>query len=420
MPGPTATISRKTPIFLEDKPAIIREWNIEEATARVRIVKPAYRLEGPTMEGKEAGGVELTREDTGATILCPFHEKSEWTILATVPDPEATGPHDRPMQFMPFSAGGILALKHLATVPASQELSRQWLATIGEWRDCILDLYQNVPDLVLPEFVSTILTETYLDTVPPAELPAGITAGGLGRLIMANHLRMQITELQGEDALATTREWIGTLQDTYQPMPGSCFRAPLLAAAHGARGRQGAELPERISQQMAATNDTLVREIFAKLTTCLPENITAGMASQKSGPLIARLQEVGAFEISMPGNTEWGQTVQQHIEEVMGRYFNGQYKPDCRLFVTPNEQDVLVVGDHQGSYFYTWPSVSRALTIDTADGTPVITAIAEQIPTATELMTIRQELNALHEAEMKKQLALEEPEVPRSDAPGLM
>ena len=83
MPRPTAIIIKKTPIIQEDQPDIIKDWDITTATAKIRIVKPVYLIEGPVLEGEKAGGVELAREDTGETILCPFQEKSEWQIQRT-------------------------------------------------------------------------------------------------------------------------------------------------------------------------------------------------------------------------------------------------------------------------------------------------------------------------------------------------
>ncbi len=391
MSQPIATIIRKTPVCRNHQPDIVSHWTIETATASVRIRPPEFGEENPKAPDNP-GGIELIREDTGETILCPFNEKNSWIILARVPDPESRPDETekKPMEFPPFSTNGILALRQLATEPENQQEARQWLATIRAWRDCIYDLHARVPDWVQPEYVTTVLSETYLDKVRAAELPQGVTAAGLARLVMANELKLKIANLREDDALAATNEWIGNLGAVYQPMPGSSFRAPILAEAHGDNDDHNP-----IRRQIAQLNDGLVRDVFATLTSCLPENMTAGVARCPSGDLLDRLQEAGALEVTAFGNSEWGPTVRDHIQTVLDQYFDGKYQPDCRLYVTPNDQDVLVVGDHEASYFYSWPSVTRAQIIDRIDGTPVVTALGEQIPTAEEVLSLQDELDTL-------------------------
>lgn len=377
-----ATITRNTPTF--NNKDFIDGWDREDTTAEVRIVKP---------EGSGTGGVELRRKDTGETILIPFNERSEWTILASIPDPENENPVSPPLVFNPFSLAGILALNQLAEQPASQQAAGEWLETIKEWRECIKGIYAIDPQLVLPETISTILSETYFETVRPTDLPDGITPGGLARLIMANDLKMDIAFLREEKAPDPTMEWLGDKAVNWRPMPGSLFRQPIVEMAYGEN--PGEELVKRITRQVAKANDTLVREVFRKLTTTLPENITAAMRPGQAHDLVEQLVDSGAIEITADGTQEWGESVKSHLQEVLGRYFKGQYKPECRLFATGNGQDVLVVTDPAGCYFYSWPSASRAPVIDTLDGKAVITAQAEQIPTPAEIMELQEEFNLL-------------------------
>lgn len=423
MERPTATIIRKIPIYDHDMNdrEYVREWDCEETTARVGIVKPGATTDGDLREG---GGVELVREDNGDNIFIPFDRESDWIILASIPDPEIEDPESAPIRFNPFTAGGILALKQLADQPASGQEAGLWYETIGEWRDCIRELHANDPDLVLPEHLSTILTETYLDTVPPAELPRGITAGGLARMVMANSLRLDIAELREEDRMKPTLEWIGELREEWQVIPGRGFLDPFSSNAYPDTNPELGLTDDQI-REIANATDTLVSEIFVKLTTRSPEGITAGWSREKPVKLIERLQSNGALEISAPGNSDWGESVQKHIRGVLDRYFQGLYQPECRLFVTANDQDVLVVADHQLSYFYSWPSATRAPVVDTLDGKPVITAIAEQIPTPEEIIR----LNLERENLLIARLGDEEPEpkedpTPREDSqsaqPGMM
>ena len=194
-----ATITRKIPTF--NSSDIVDGWEMEDTTAEVKVIRP---------EGPGTGGLELRREDTGETIYIPFNERSEWKILASIPDPESEDQVSPPLVFNPFSVGGILALNQLAEHPASQQAAGEWLETIREWRGCIREIHANDPSLVLPESITTILSETYFETVRPAGLPDGITAGGLGRLIMANNLKMEIADLRDE-VTDPTLEWLGDM-----------------------------------------------------------------------------------------------------------------------------------------------------------------------------------------------------------------
>lgn len=402
----SATITRNIPTF--NNSDIVDGWEMEDTTAEVKIIRP---------EDSGIGGLELRREDTGETILIPFNERSEWTILASIPDPESEGQVSPPLVFNPFSVGGILALNQLAEHPASQQAAGEWLETIREWRRCIKEIHANDPSLVLPESITTILSETYFDTVRPVGLPDGITAGGLGRLIMANTLKMEIDGLRNgnEKVAKPTLEWLGDMVDDWQPMPGSRFRQPIVARAH--MGSTGAGWEERVTRQLARANDTLVREIFRKLTISLPENITAAMHQGPADDLARQLVDSGAIEITADGTQEWGKSVTEHLQDVLGRSFRGTYKPECRLFATTNEQDVLLVSDHAGSYFYSWPTASRAPVIDTLDGKAVIAALAEQIPTPEEVMQLKEEHHRLATARDLANEALHDspPDEPEED-----
>ncbi|MDE2674091.1 MAG: hypothetical protein OXH65_03175 [Paracoccaceae bacterium] len=353
----------------------ILDFDLDPVQATFRLIP--FDPQHPERES----GIEATDPET--TRLIPYGDLDDWEIRVELPDPDRSG---RQVTTYPFSATGWTILQELSE---RDPQAGEWLDLVRQWKKTVLLVEETRPEMVTPRQVTTALSLTALEAMGPVDLPPTATLDGLGRLLLARQMQNQILAMRGERyPAAHAGEWLKDLD--FNPLTGTGNRLAILQAREDNEGDIPVELRSR--QAVAAANQRLVGEVFAGLTTCRPENLVAGANRDPAlaAELVANLEKAGAREVSQTDETTWGPIVKNHLEVTLGRYFGTHYQPECRLFTTPGEQDVLVVGDKAGSYFYSWPSQTRRTLIATGDnGEMTLAAGPEDFPTPDDVMNLK-------------------------------